>query len=104
MGSQPTNLAQGATRRGKLFIARAGGSGAVAEGTVAAAGELGEEVERLPVIWRSGEGERVGRRGVVGGRSGRRRGRRRPGWWRAAAALGSGVAGGGAAPWPPDLE
>ena len=76
---------------GNLFLAYAISRRAIAEGAVAAAGELGEEVERLPAIWRSGEGERVGRRGVVGGRSGRRRGRRRPGWWRAAAALGSGV-------------
>jgi len=62
-------------------------------------------VERLPAIWRSGEGERVGRRGVVGGRSGRRRGRRRPGWWRAAAEFRvSGYLGSRGAPWSPAIE
>ena len=85
--------ARGEVHRGRaglaafLFITYAISRRAIAEGAVAAAGELGEEVERLTSIWRSGEGERVGRRGVVGGRSGRRRGRRRPGWWRAATEL-----------------
>ena len=93
----------------RLFITRATGDQAIAEGR---RGSLTGGTSRHCASFssRPHDGGGAGVRewgcwglGVVGGRGGHRRGRRRSGWWREAAAFRVWVAGGGMPPLPPAI-